>query len=187
MKSFSDYTRLLRQGIDALDATSFDEAIQVIRKAWLQQRPIYVFGNGGSALAASQLVTDLNKTVYLRTGRPFHGHCLNDSLGLVTAYANDLSYADIFAEQLKPVLKEDDLVIAISGSGNSPNVLRAVELAKSRKAITLGLCGYDGGKLKELVDYAAHVPVNDMQICEDLHLSFIHSTMRVLVESVSDR
>ena len=95
------------------------------------------------------------------------------------AIANDMSYDDIFYYQLKDVIKKVDLIIAISGSGNSKNVIKACEYAQSMGAKVVGLTGYDGGKLKELADYAMHVPVDDMQIAEDLHMVFDHMMMRV--------
>jgi D-sedoheptulose 7-phosphate isomerase len=180
MKSFSDYTDKLRAATDAVDVASFDKAIGLLRDAWRAGRRVYVFGNGGSALTASHMVTDLSKMLFLRTGRMFDGVCLNDNMGLITAYANDLSYDDVFAAQIEAMAKPEDLVIAISGSGNSPNVVKAVEAANKLGATTLALCGYDGGRLKEIAGHSAHVPVNDMQLSEDLHLVFVHAALQIL-------
>jgi len=101
-------------------------------------------------------------------------------MGLITAYANDISYQDIFIEQLKPILKSDDLVIGISGSGNSENVLRAIRYANENGGKTLGICGYDGGKLKNLAHHALWIDVDDMQLSEDLHLIFGHIVMQAM-------
>lgn len=180
MSQTSLYFAKLKSVIDAIDAPAFDRGIAMIREAWEAGRQIIVFGNGGSAHTASHFITDMNKMTFLRTGRPFRGLCLNDNIGLITAYANDISYSEIFVQQLKSVLQAGDLVLAISGSGNSPNIVRAVEHANAAGAVTLGLCGYDGGKLKRLAHHSAHVPIDDMQISEDLHLVFVHATLRSL-------
>jgi D-sedoheptulose 7-phosphate isomerase len=116
----------------------------------------------------------------VKTHRTFRGICLAENMGLVTAYANDVAYEDIFLEQLKPILGEGDLVIAISGSGNSKNVLKPVEFANSNGGVTLGLCGYDGGMLKKMARYSICADVHDMQLSEDVHLMFGHMTLQTL-------
>ena len=99
---------------------------------------------------------------------------------IITAYANDLSYDDVFSGQLKSLMKPDDLLILVSGSGNSPNVLKAAEFANSINASTIAVVGYDGGKLIDLCKHVFHVPIFDMQICEDIHLMFNHMVMKEL-------
>ena len=111
------YLTRLSQTVAALDTDAFDRAIGLVRSAWQNDKQIIVFGNGGSALTAQHYVTDWNKAIYLKTGRPFRGVCLAENMGLITAYANDISYHDVFLEQLKPVLSKGDLVIGISGGG----------------------------------------------------------------------
>src|ERR1700719_1849294 len=116
------YFSRLQDTINGIDKAAFNAAIDLIGSVWLAAKQIIVFGNGGSALTAQHFVTDWNKSLYLKTGRPFRGVCLAENIGLLSAYANDISYHDIFVEQLKPILSPDDLVIGISGSGNSENV-----------------------------------------------------------------
>jgi D-sedoheptulose 7-phosphate isomerase len=174
------YLNRLSQTIDALDTDAFDHAIGLIRTAWQNDKQIIVFGNGGSALTAQHYVTDWNKAIYLKTRRPFRGVCLAENMGLITAYANDISYNDVFLEQLKPILKKGDLVIGVSGSGNSENVLRPIRYANENGGITLGICGYDGGKLKQIAQHAICADVHDMQLSEDVHLIFGHMTMQTL-------
>jgi len=174
------YLTRLSQTIDALDTEAFDRAIGLIRTAWQNDKQIIVFGNGGSALTAQHYVTDWNNAIYLKTGRPFRGVCLAENMGLITAYANDISYNDVFLGQLKPVLSKGDLVIGISGSGNSENVLRPIRYANENGGITLGICGYDGGKLKQIAQHAICADVHDMQLSEDVHLIFGHMTMQTL-------
>jgi D-sedoheptulose 7-phosphate isomerase len=174
------YLSRLSKVVAALDTAAFDAAIGLVKSAWDNGKQIIVFGNGGSALTAQHFVTDWNKMIYLRTRKPFRGVCLAVNMGLVTAYGNDVSYDDVFLEQLKPVLNKDDLVIAISGSGNSKNVLRPVQYANDNGGITLGLCGFDGGKLKRLARHSICANVHDIQLSEDIHLMFGHMTVQTL-------
>ena len=174
------YFSRLQRTINGIDKAAFNSAIDLIKSVWLAGNQIIVFGNGGSALTAQHFVTDWNKSVYLKTGRPFRGVCLAENVGLLSAYANDISYQDIFVEQLKPVLGTEDLVIGISGSGNSENVLRAIRFANDYGGITLGICGYDGGALRKIARHAICADVNDMQLSEDIHSIFGHITMQTL-------
>jgi len=174
------YLRKLSAVLDQMDLASIDDAIAVISQSWTEGRQIITLGNGGSAITALHFVTDWNKSVYLANDRQFFGRTLADNMGLVTAYANDISYSDVFAEQLKNVLRPGDLVIAISGSGNSENVIRAVRYANENGGITLGLCGYGGGRLKNEARHIVWANVDDMQLCEDVHAIFGHIVMQAL-------
>lgn len=163
-----------------IDISEWNNGIDVVREAFLANRYIYTMGNGGSAYAASHYITDWNKMVRLATGKQFRGTSLCDNIGLISAYGNDIAFEEIFAGQLKSVLAPNDLVIAISGSGNSPNVVRAIEYANAHGAVTLGIVGYDGGMVKKISRHCVHVPSNDMQFCEDFHLMFGHMVMKTL-------
>ena len=174
----SSYLAKLVGTLQMVDHHAIDHALSLIYTAWQNENQVIVFGNGGSAMTAQHYITDWNKSIYLSTQKPFHGRCLTENMGLITAYANDVSYYDVFIEQLKPILKPNDLVIGISGSGNSENVLRAIRYANEHKAVTLGICGYDGGKLKNLAQHQVWVNVNDMQLSEDIHLIFGHIVMQ---------
>lgn len=180
MSNVNNYLSRLMQCLKQVESERLDSVIDLIRASWLEQKNIICFGNGGSALTAQHYITDWNKSVYLKTGKPFNGHCLADNIGLFSAYANDISYDDVFVAQLRPLMKKGDLVIGISGSGNSKNVLKAIEYANENGAVTLGICGYDGGRLKSLVQRLVWVPINDMQITEDIHLIFGHMVMQAL-------
>jgi D-sedoheptulose 7-phosphate isomerase len=169
--------------LGGIDTAAWERGIGMVRDAFENGRKIITLGNGGSAYAASHYITDWNKMVRLATGKPFCGLSLADNIGLVTAYGNDIGYDEVFAGQLKSVMAQGDLVIAISGSGNSPNVLKAVEYANANGGITLAVVGYDGGKLKPMAHHAVWVPSNDMQHCEDLHLMFGHMVMKALCET----
>lgn len=174
------YFNKLQAVLDRVDQDEFDAAVQVVADAWQRGGQIITLGNGGSSMTALHYITDWNKSIYLRTGKPLMGRSLVDNMGLLMAYGNDISFQDVFSEQLKNVLRPGDLVIAISGSGNSENVIRAVDYANANGAITLGLCGYRGGKLKEKARHVVWIDVDDMQLCEDLHAIFGHVVMQKL-------
>jgi D-sedoheptulose 7-phosphate isomerase len=174
------YFAKLTEQIAALDCEEIDNAISVVADAWQRGSQVIALGNGGSSMTALHMITDWNKSVFLATGKPFRGRTLVDNMGLIMAYGNDISFADVFIEQLKNILQPNDLVLAISGSGNSENVIRAVNYANENGAVTLGLCGYSGGKLKAAAQHVVHVNVNDMQIAEDVHSIFGHIVMQKL-------
>jgi len=173
----------------------FDEVIKTINNISLEDinilmnvlvsvckesRNIYIMGNGGSGSTASHYVCDFNKGISQNKKNKFKFICLNENIPSMLAIANDLSYSDIFVEQLKPYFKEGDVVFGISGSGNSINVINAIEYANSNGGISVSITGYDGGKLKKISKYNVNVPVDDMQITEDLHLVFDHLMMKIL-------
>ena len=175
------------QEIATINAMNFEEietAVQAIKEAYERNATIYIFGNGGSAATASHFVGDFNKGICEKMDKKFNLVCLNDNTPIVMAIANDIGYDDVFSFQLINKLKSTDLVIAISGSGNSKNIIKAVEYAKSVGCKVVGLTGYSGGRLKALADYRMHVPVDDMQIVEDLHMSFDHMMYCVLMEGL---
>jgi D-sedoheptulose 7-phosphate isomerase len=172
----SKLTRLLA----TLDRTQVDNAIGVIADAWHAGRQIITLGNGGSSMTALHFINDWNKSIFMSSGKPFRGRTLVDNMGLVMAYSNDNSFQDVFVEQLKNVYCKGDLVIGISGSGNSENVIRAVRYTNEHDGVTLGLCGYRGGKLKEIAKHVVWANVDDMQLSEDAHAIFGHIVMQKL-------
>lgn len=176
----SAYLEKLTRQLNSTDTKEMDAAIGVIVDAWKAGRQIITLGNGGSSMTALHFVNDWNKSIFMSTGRSFRGRSLVDNMGLVMSYSNDLSFQDVFVEQLKNILEPGDLVIAISGSGNSENVIRAVDYANANGGVTLGLCGYSGGRLKEIAQHKVWVAINDMQICEDVHAIFGHIVMQAL-------
>lgn len=178
----ADYLDRLTSVLSKLDRESIDQGVDLIASAWRAGQQIITLGNGGSSLTALHFINDWNKSIFLSTGIPFRGRSLVDNVGLIMAYANDISFEDLFVEQLKSVLEPGDLVVAISGSGNSPNVVRAVEFANAHGASTLGLCGYRGGKLKELAHHIVWADIDDMQLSEDVHAIFGHIVMQSLCE-----
>ena len=178
--SASGYTKKLGELLGRLDFAAIDAGVDLIEKAWRDGKQIIALGNGGSSLTALHFINDWNKSVFLSSVIPFRGRTLVDNIGLVMSYANDVSFEDVFAEQLKNILQPGDLVLALSGSGNSENVIRAVKYANDHGAITLGLCGYRGGKLKETAQHVIWVDADDMQLSEDVHFFFGHIVMQRL-------
>ncbi len=178
MKLINDYFGQHQKIVKNLDFGNLERVINLIEDKFKQGKTIFTCGNGGSAHTASHFITDWIKMGNTHTKNQYNGICLNDNMGLVTAYANDFDYKYIFSHQLKTLLKKGDLVIAVSGSGNSPNVVEAIKFANSFGSDTIALVGYDGGKIKKIARYHFHVPSFDMQICEDIHLKFGHLVMK---------
>lgn len=157
-----------------LPIEEIERVVNVMREARAQRKRIFLFGNGGSAATASHLACDLGKGTN-KHGRPrLRVIALTDNVPLISAWANDSSYEDIFAQQLQEQVEPGDIAVAISGSGNSPNVLNGVKVARSAGAITIGLTGFDGGDLKGLVDLCIIVPDNSIDQVEDVHLMLGH-------------
>lgn len=183
-KDICTYYQKLQQVLQTLDWDEINRAMNAIVDTYERGGNIYIMGNGGSAATASHYVCDFNKGISDGRTRKFLFQCLNDNVPMIMAVANDIRYDEIFSYQLRGRLKKDDLVIGISGSGNSKNIIAAVKYAKEVGAPVVGISGYDGGTLYQMADYHMHVPVNDMQIAEDIHMTFDHMMVRVLCERI---
>jgi D-sedoheptulose 7-phosphate isomerase len=147
-------------------------------------RRVYVMGNGGSAAIASQFVCNLVKTAQGVGGQPLRAFALTDNTPSLTAWANDTAYDQIFAQQIRALTEPGDLVIAISASGNSPNVVAGIQSANACGAFSIGLLGFDGGRALDLVDVAIHVPYDNYGLVEDTHMAIGHALTRALAQSV---
>ncbi|MCS6954183.1 MAG: SIS domain-containing protein [Bryobacterales bacterium] len=169
-----DYKQALQKAIEAIPLEKVEQAIAWFEEALAADRQIFVCGNGGSAATASHFVTDMVKGASYGHPSRFRILALTDSISTITAYANDVSYEAVFAEQLKNFARPGDLVMCLSGSGNSPNVLRAIEYANSIGCRTIALTGRDGGKLGPLAQLHIHVPEPHMGRIEDTHLIICH-------------
>jgi D-sedoheptulose 7-phosphate isomerase len=180
----ADYISRLQRTLATVSLAEVDRAMAVIDDAWKRGAQVITLGNGGSSLTAQHFITDWNKSVFLKSKRPFRGRSLVDNMGLLMAYGNDIEFADVFVEQLKNLMQPNDLVVAISGSGNSENVIRAVDWANANGGITLGLCGFGGGRLKERARHVLWVDSRDMQLCEDIHAMFGHMVLQKLCSDV---
>jgi D-sedoheptulose 7-phosphate isomerase len=187
-----DYFQEIRRCLESLRPEDVARFMECLEQAYRDDRQVYIIGNGGSAATASHMACDLAKNVYPPDAdvpvRRFRVSSLTDNVALITALANDCGYDDVFSEQLRNLLQRDDLVIAISASGNSPNVLKALALARSKGARTAALLGFDGGKARHMVDAALIVESDDYGRVEDLHLMLNHlvgAWMRQMVLAVA--
>ena len=171
--------------LKALDVNEINAALNLLLETFENGNTVFVFGNGGSSATASHFQNDFNKGVSEHTEKKFNFQCLNDNVATVMAVANDIGFDEVFRFQLVGHMRPGDVVLAISGSGNSKNVLNAVEYAKSQGSKVIGLTGFGGGKLKELSDVSLHVPVNSMQITEDIHMVFDHLMMSIFYRSLA--
>jgi D-sedoheptulose 7-phosphate isomerase len=165
-----------------MDIDKINAFLNALRKAKDEDKQIFLFGNGGAASSASHMAADLNKGLSYGKKKRFRAICLNDSVPVMLAYANDVSYNDIFVEQLKNFLNPGDIVIGISGSGNSENVLRAIDFANQNGGYSMCICGYNGGKLISRVKVAIHANINDMQKTEDIFPMLGHIAYQLLAD-----
>ena len=184
------YFNKVTETIENLDKQAVENLLEVFLECYNKENTIFIFGNGGSGATASHVAGDFVKGVSYGLDKRFKFICLNDNASALSAISNDLSYEEVFVEQLKNFVKKDDLVVGLSGSGNSVNVVKAFEYAKSKNAKTVALCGFSGGKIKQIADITVHVPIHDMEITEDLHLIIFHAlkhmlTVRLKGESAS--
>lgn len=174
------YLHEIADVLERLPLKTIEEVIGRFYQAYLQDRAIYVFGNGGSAALASHAACDLGKGTAMNGKRRFRVMSLTDNVALITAWANDSAYEDIFAAQLQSLLQPGDIAFAISGSGNSPNVLKALCQARELGGINVGLSGFQGGKMKALCDLCIVVPSDSMQQIEDSHVCVMHAIFLAL-------
>lgn len=175
-----DYFNALTKVMLSIDLSEVDQAVEVIRATIAEDRKIFTCGNGGSAYAASHYITDWNKMYTLAHGKRLKGISLCDNIGSITAYGNDIDYTKVFSGQLRSLGNEGDLLIIVSGSGNSPNVIDALKTAHELGIHTMALVGYDGGICLGLAKSSVHIPTFDMQFCEDIHLMLGHIVMKKL-------
>ena len=160
--------------LNRLSTGDVERAIELLLEACRTGHTVYIMGNGGSAATASHMANDLSKGTMVPGAPRFRAISLADNVPLITAWANDAEYACVFAEQLDPLIREGDVVVGISGSGNSENVLRAVRLAKARGAKAIGFTGASGGKLAYLVDVNVLANGAPMEMAEDVHMLLDH-------------
>ena len=170
----SNYLDLLSENLASLSMEEVQDFVRAVETAYVDGKQVFVFGNGGSAATASHMVCDLQKGIGGESERKFKVLSLNDCVPIMTAWANDTDYANVFAKQLETFVRPGDLVIGISASGNSPNVLKAIEVANDKGAITYGVTGFQGGKLASLAKKSLIVRCDNMQVIEDIHLVIGH-------------
>jgi D-sedoheptulose 7-phosphate isomerase len=169
------YLMELHEAMRAVLTPALEEAVGILLAARERGSSVYFCGNGGSASTASHWALDLSKNTRHPVKGRFRTGCLVDNLGLVTAWSNDDGYDQVFLEQARTLLRPGDVLVAISGSGNSPNVLLAADYAREVGCPVIGLIGFDGGRLKERVDVALVVPGRNIEQAEDGHLILNHA------------
>ena len=184
-KQIKDYIELEISILSKLDQDEINRAMNLLEKTRNRGSNVFVFGNGGSAATASHMENDFNKGISEKLEKKYRFQCINANLATIMAIANDNGYDRVFIQQLENKLKAEDVIIAISGSCNSENVIKAVEYAKGQGCKIIGMTGYDGGKLKSLSDISLHVPLDNMQITEDIHTVFNHMMMYILCGELS--
>ena len=172
--SIRNYVVELQRTLDLLPIQSINDVVQVLHAARLRQRQVFIFGNGGSASTASHIVCDLAKNTRVEGVPHFRILDMIDNSAVFSAYANDEGYENVFAQHLSNFAQPGDVVIGISTSGNSPNILRAIERANQLDAITIGITGFDGGQLVDLASMNIHVKSDLIEQVEDIHLILGH-------------
>lgn len=180
----ADYVRMLKALLDDLDPALIARLVDTIFDAYQRDARLVMCGNGGSGSTSSHLVCDFQKNVFLDGGKPFEVVALTDSPALLLAWGNDTSFDNVFAGQARTWLREGDVLLAISGSGNSKNVLEAVKVADEVGATTIGFCGYEGGKLADAVQIPVVARQANMQQVEDIHMILGHIVFSALRDRI---
>ncbi|HJZ40424.1 MAG TPA: SIS domain-containing protein [Bacteroidales bacterium] len=178
---FREYFSRVSETLKLVDTSAVEKLADLLLKAREQERTIFIFGNGGSGATASHVTGDFLKGISYQMDKRFRVMCLNDNISGMMAISNDLTYEEIFIEQLKTFVRKNDVVIGISGSGNSVNVVKALEYARSSGAVTVAFCGFKGGKVKEIADLLIHAPIQDMEVTEDIHIVIFHAIKQSLI------
>ena len=185
------YVRALTAALQNVDLGKVSAIIEILWKAYENDQQIFLLGNGGSAASASHIVTDLTKGALGHRGdapaRPVRALSLTDNLALMSAWANDVGFEDVFLGQLRTYLRAGDAVVAISASGNSENVLRAVRYARESGATTIGLAGFGGGNLATLTDPCLVVDSNHYGVVEDVHMQLGHVICYYFRQRIQER
>jgi D-sedoheptulose 7-phosphate isomerase len=181
---FQNYFSKVSEALSNVNTDAIEKLVDMLLKAREEGNSIFIFGNGGSGATASHVTGDFLKGISYGLDRRFRVQCLNDNISGMMAISNDLNYEEIFVEQLKVFLKKKDVVIGISGSGNSTNVLKAMVYARDFGASTVAFCGYKGGKLLGIADLVVHAPIHDMEVTEDVHIIIFHAIKQAMMKKL---
>ncbi len=180
MEQITSYISVLQDTVGKLPVDPIARVVETLQNARLEGRKVFVMGNGGSASTANHFVCDLAKNTRHDSLPHFRVIGLTDNMAIFSAYANDEGYENVFAAQLANLVEAEDVVIAISASGNSANVVKAIQEAKSYNAVTVGFTGFTGGKLASLVDIQVHVDSYVIEHVEDIHLMLEHMIVKAI-------
>ncbi|HZO92017.1 MAG TPA: SIS domain-containing protein [Chthonomonadaceae bacterium] len=168
--------------LNKVDMAQLERMVEALLAAWRDGKRVLLMGNGGSSSSVSHIVNDLQKNIYLEAGRPLRTLCLSDCTPLMMAWANDTAWENIFAPQVECWTEPGDVVIGVSGSGNSMNVINGIAAANRAGATTFGLAGFQGGKLKDTTQCCLVVPSENMQRIEDVHMILLHVLFSTVLE-----
>src|SRR5437763_1523427 len=182
MDCIDRYLTELESVLRRISRDDVGRVVDILVDAWTARRTVFIIGNGGSAATASHMMNDINKFTIVEGLHRFRCIALTDNVPLMTAIGNDLSYVDVFVEPMRNLFDDRDLLIAISASGNSPNIVKAVEYAKGRGATVIGLCGHPGGRLAQLADLKVIIPSDRIGQQEDGHMILDHVISAALRE-----
>lgn len=174
MSFAKEYIGNVNKLVEAIDIPAVEKALDALWSAYQRGNKIFLFGNGGSAATAMHIVNDIVKGTTIEGKKAARAYCLSDNTSLLMAIANDISYEDVFVHQLKAYFDAGDVAVGISGSGNSENVIRAIKYANENKGVTIGLTGFEGGKLRSLAQIPIHVPSKHYGVIEDVHTVICH-------------
>jgi len=180
------YLTELETVVRSISRDQIRAAVDLLYEAWRARRTVFIIGNGGSAATASHMMNDLNKSIVVEGMARLRSIALTDNIPLMTAVGNDLDYTQIFVEPLRNFLEPGDILIAISTSGNSPNILRAVEYAQGQGAKVIGFCGEPGGKLAAMADLKVSIPAGRIGQQEDGHMILDHVISAALRERIEE-
>jgi D-sedoheptulose 7-phosphate isomerase len=181
-----DYLHRLTSTLESMPAESIEGLSEMLYRAYTDGKQVFILGNGGSASTASHMAADLAKNTIGPNMRRFRIMSLNDNIPMLTALSNDLGYENVFAEQLQNLIQPGDVLIVLSGSGNSPNVVKAMEYARSQSAEVGALLGFGGGRAAELADLSILVDSSDYGVVEDAHLVINHILVEYFRERLAD-
>jgi D-sedoheptulose 7-phosphate isomerase len=177
---FASINRLLR----SLDSQDIEKIVNILYAAYRSGKVVYIIGNGGSAATASHFACDLSKNVTFSSKKRFKAISLTDNISTITAYANDFSFGDVFSQQLVNLLRREDVVLFITASGSSENVVRAAEYATRNGAITIGFLGFEGGRIRKFLDSYIVVPSTDYGKIEGVHSILTHMITEYLKRKI---
>ncbi|GCD77000.1 phosphoheptose isomerase [Thermaurantimonas aggregans] len=184
IKDIETYLQNSQNAVSLIPTNKVAELAEAIMHAYHEGSTIYTMGNGGSGATASHVAGDYVKGASFGLEKRFRFICLNDNIPALMAISNDISYEAIFEEQLKNFARPGDLVIGLSGSGNSKNIVNALQWAKNQGIKTAALTGYKGGLCAQIADISIHIPMSDMEIVEDLHMMTFHAIKRYITNTL---
>jgi len=168
------YTKEIGRALEAVDGDAFEKIIHILGEAYKERKQIFIAGNGGSAATANHFVCDFGKNAVKSDEKRFKIISVSDNIEKITALGNDITFDSIFEEQLKNLMEPEDVLMVISASGNSPNIVKAVEYARKKKCKVISLTGFKGGKVKGLSDVNLNVDLDSYEQIEDIHLIMLH-------------